>query len=104
MGVAIEDIDVTTGDTDQFNWGVGTFASRGATVAGNAIHAAALNVRKKIFENASEYFEVAEEDLVIEDGKVSVKGSPSKSITLGELALTANPLRGSVKPGPVHGL
>ena len=104
LGVAIEDIDVTTGDTDQFNWGVGTFASRGATVAGNAIHAAALNVRKKIFENASEHFEVAEEDLIIEDGKVSVKGSPSKSITLGELALIANPLRGAVKPGTVPGL
>jgi aerobic carbon-monoxide dehydrogenase large subunit len=30
IGVAVSDIDVVTGDTDQFHWGVGTFASRGA--------------------------------------------------------------------------
>ena len=30
-----------TGDTDQFYWGAGTFASRGAVVAGNAVNEAA---------------------------------------------------------------
>ena len=39
-----------TGDSAEFNWGTGTFASRGAVVAGNAINASALAVRKKIFE------------------------------------------------------
>ena len=38
LGVDVRDIDVVTGDTDQFYWGVGTFASRGAVVAGNAVH------------------------------------------------------------------
>src|SRR6266705_2601304 len=36
LGVAVGDVDVITGDTDQFYWGAGTFASRGAVVAGNA--------------------------------------------------------------------
>src|SRR5262249_46013889 len=30
LGVAPSDVDVVTGDTDQFYWGAGTFASRGA--------------------------------------------------------------------------
>ena len=44
IGVAVAEIDVVTGDTEQFHWGVGTFASRGAVVAGNAAHAAAKQV------------------------------------------------------------
>ena len=92
LGVAVEDIDVSTGDTDQFRWGVGTFASRGATVAGSAINAAADEVRKKILKMASEQLEAAEEDLELVDGTVQVKGVPAKAIPLGELANAANPL------------
>ena len=47
LGVEVDDVDVVTGDSDQFYWGAGTFASRGAVVAGNAIHAAAMAVRAK---------------------------------------------------------
>ena len=39
VGVDVRDVDVVTGDTDQFYWGAGTFASRGAVVAGSACHA-----------------------------------------------------------------
>ncbi|MCA9971412.1 MAG: xanthine dehydrogenase family protein molybdopterin-binding subunit, partial [Anaerolineales bacterium] len=30
LGVAVPEVDMVTGDTDQFHWGAGTFASRGA--------------------------------------------------------------------------
>ncbi|MBM4423856.1 MAG: xanthine dehydrogenase family protein molybdopterin-binding subunit, partial [Chloroflexi bacterium] len=33
IGVDVRDVEVVTGDTDQFYWGAGTFASRGAVVA-----------------------------------------------------------------------
>ena len=46
------DVRVVTGDTREFHWGTGTFASRGAVVAGNACHAAALRVRAKVLERA----------------------------------------------------
>ncbi len=104
VGVDVRDIEVVTGDTDQFHWGAGTFASRGAVVAGNAIHAAAVGVRKKILALASEKLEVAEEDLELADGKVQVRGVPAKAIPLGQLALEANPMRGAVKPGAEPGL
>jgi CO/xanthine dehydrogenase Mo-binding subunit len=104
LGVDARAVEVITGDTDQFYWGVGTFASRGAVVAGNAVNDAAIAVRKKILRVASEHFECAEADLVIADGKVSIAGVPGRSITLGELAAQANPMRGAVAPGTEPGL
>ena len=104
VGVDVRDVEVVTGDTDQFHWGAGTFASRGAVVAGNAIHAAAKDVRQKILRVASDQLEVAAEDLEIGEGQVRVKGVPSSAIPLGELALAANPMRGAVKPGTEPGL
>jgi carbon-monoxide dehydrogenase large subunit len=104
VGVAVSDVEVITGDTDQFYWGAGTFASRGAVVAGNAVNEAALAVRRKILEVAAEHFECAEGDLVIADGAVSIAGVPGRSIRLGELAVHANPMRGAVAPGTEPGL
>jgi carbon-monoxide dehydrogenase large subunit len=106
LGVEVTNVDLVTGDTDQFHWGVGTFASRGATVAGNAIHAAALAVRRKVLEKAVEEFEgeVSEDQLELVDGNVQIMGSPDSAISLGELALKANPMRGAVKPGSEPGL
>jgi len=97
-------VDVVTGDTDQFYWGAGTFASRGAVVAGNAVNEAAHDVRQKVLRMAAEYFEAAEDDLELVNGEVRVKGVPQRSIKLGELAVKANPMRGAVKPGTTPGL
>jgi len=104
LGVAVTDVDVVTGDTDQFYWGAGTFASRGAVVAGNAVNEASKVVRKKALKLASDLFECAEEDLVLEDGNVSIVGVPEKFVSLGDLARQANPMRGAVQPGTEPGL
>ena len=104
VGVDVAKIRVVTGDTREFHWGTGTFASRGAVVAGNACHAAALAVRKKILKLASDELEVAEDDLELDGGRVFVKGAPQRGMDLGELAVKANPLRGAVKPGVEPGL
>ncbi len=104
LGVSVDKIDVVTGDTDQFYWGAGTFASRGAVVAGNAINEASKVVRKKILKLASEHFNAPEEELELFDGTVRVQDVPRMSISLGELADEANPLRGAVKPGTEPGL
>jgi len=104
LGTDIENIRLTTGDTAEFYWGAGTFASRGAVVAGNAIHAAASNVRAKALKMASARLEVDESDLDISDGAVRVNGSPDSFVTLGDLAAASNPMRGAVKPGTEPGL
>jgi carbon-monoxide dehydrogenase large subunit len=104
VGVDVSDVSVVTGDTDQFHWGAGTFASRGAVVAGNAVNEAARDVRQKILRFASQTLEAAEEDIEIRNGEVFVRGAPDRAIPLGELAQKANPLRGAVKPGSEPGL
>jgi len=104
LGVDPANVQVVTGDTDQFHWGTGTFASRGAVVAGNAVNEAAKDVRAKILKLAGEQLEVAEQDLELVGGEVRVRGVPKKSISLGELAAQANPLRGAVRPGSEPGL
>ncbi|MCK6621775.1 MAG: xanthine dehydrogenase family protein molybdopterin-binding subunit [Calditrichaceae bacterium] len=104
LGVDVKDIRVVTGDTREFNWGTGTFASRGAVVAGNACHAAARMVRGKILRLAGEIFQTPEEDLILEGGRVYPRNAPQKALSLGELAARANPLRGAVKPGTEPGL
>ena len=104
VGVDVRDVDVVTGDTDQFYWGAGTFASRGAVVAGTAVYEAGRAVREKILRLAAEHFECAEEDLEIADGGVSIVGVPGKTVRLGELAMKANPMRGAVRPGAEPGL
>ncbi len=104
LGVAVERVRVVTGDTRAFHWGTGTFASRGAVVAGNACHAAALAVRAKILRHASEALEVDEADLELVGGEARVVGAPQRRIALGDLAQRANPLRGAVAPGTEPGL
>src|SRR5947199_3844150 len=104
LGVAVDQIEVVTGDTDQFHWGTGTFASRGAVVAGNATHEAAKSVREKAIRLAAERLGVAEDRIELKAGRAQVVDEPAKSISLGELATLANPMRGAVKPGTEPGL
>jgi len=104
LGVSPRDVRLVTGDTSEFHWGTGTFASRGSVVAANAIHAAAVNVRAKVLKLASKVLETPEEELELVDGQVRVADMPRQSISLGELAVLANPLRGAVEPGTEPGL
>lgn len=104
LGVKVSDVRIVTGDTAEFHWGTGTFASRGAVVAGNAVHAACTLVRKKVLKLASKVLEAPEGELELDNGLVRVADIPQKSIRLGELAMLANPLRGAVEPGTEPGL
>jgi aerobic carbon-monoxide dehydrogenase large subunit len=104
LGVGARDVDVTTGDTDQFYWGAGTFASRGAVVAGNAVNQAAAAVHAKAVALAARQFGCEEREVVLEDGRARRAGTPGVEIGLGELARLANPMRGAVLPGTEPGL
>lgn len=103
LGISPREVDVTTGDTDRFQWGAGTFASRGAVVAGNAVHAAAVAVRGKALALAAAEFDCEPADVLLEDGVARHRGS-NRLIPLGELAQRANPMRGAVRPGAEPGL
>jgi carbon-monoxide dehydrogenase large subunit len=104
LGVEVADVEVVTGDTDQFHWGTGTFASRGAVVAGNAVHEAARAVREKALRLAAELLGAGEEEIELAAGTARLARAPERAIPLGELARAANPMRGAVKPGSEPGL
>ncbi len=104
LGVDVANVDIVTGDTDQFHWGAGTFASRGAVVAGNAFNEAARDVRGKALKLATEVLDAEEEAVELVGGTARVQDDPERSVPLGELAQAANPLRGAVKPGSEPGL
>jgi carbon-monoxide dehydrogenase large subunit len=104
LQVRVADVQVITGDTSAFHWGTGTFASRGAVVAGSACHAAATLVRDKALALAGEHFRMDPRCLELADGMARVVGDPARAIPLGELARRANPLRGAVRPGTEPGL
>ncbi|MQA02183.1 MAG: molybdopterin-dependent oxidoreductase [Streptosporangiales bacterium] len=93
LGVRLEDVEVTTGDTRRFAYAVGTFASRAAVMSGSAIALAARKVREKALRIAGEALEVDPGDLTIADGVVQVKGDPQASIPLASVAVLSNPLR-----------
>ncbi|MEP7011611.1 MAG: xanthine dehydrogenase family protein molybdopterin-binding subunit [Acidobacteriota bacterium] len=104
LGVPVSHVEVVTGDTDQFHWGTGTFASRGAVVAGNAVNEAAKRVREKAIRLAAEKLGVTESEIELAEGAARVIANPERSIPLAELASLANPMRGAVKPGAEPGL
>ena len=103
LDVEVERVHVVTGDTREFGWGTGTFASRGAVVAGSACHEAAMAVRRKVIDVAARVFDVAPDDVELSGGSVRVRGG-GQAMTLGQLAGYANPLRGAVTPGTEPGL
>ena len=93
LGVPLDSVYVTTGDTRRMPYAVGTFASRAAVMSGNAIALAARAVRAKAITIAADALEAAEEDLEIVDGMISVKGMPGVSMPIGTTAVLSNPLR-----------
>ncbi len=93
LDVPIEKVHVTTGDTQRFAWGTGTYASRALVVAGNAIGLAAKAVREKAIKVASYVLEVAPEDLELVGGRVRVRGMPVRGLSLAALSIASNPIR-----------
>jgi CO/xanthine dehydrogenase Mo-binding subunit len=93
LGVDVKDVEITGGDTRRFPWGVGTFASRGAVTAGNAMHIAAGMVAAKAKQIAADHLEANPADLELVDGRVRVKGSPDRGIPLAAVAVLSNPVR-----------
>jgi carbon-monoxide dehydrogenase large subunit len=90
LGMAFAAVTVVLGDTDATPFGLGAFASRQAVIGGGAVALAARAVRDKALRIAAHLLEAAPPDLVIDDGTVSVRGAPGRSVMLAEVARVAN--------------
>jgi len=86
IGVPYEWITMDNSNTDSSPLCTGTFASRGTFIGGNAVKVAAQRTREKLLEIAGQAMEIAPDDLDVADGEVFVKGSPGRTMSVGDVA------------------
>ena len=85
LGVNLEDINVISDDTDLTPYDLGSWGSRATFMNGNAVLDAARNTKKEIITVASEMLEANPDDIILEGGRVFVKGS-SDQYSYSEMA------------------
>ncbi|HTW85440.1 MAG TPA: molybdopterin cofactor-binding domain-containing protein [Candidatus Sulfotelmatobacter sp.] len=102
LGVPIDQVTIVHGDTDKVQYGVGTFGSRGTPVGGAALMLAIGDIRAKAIKIAAHQWEANPDDVEYREGKLQIKGDPSKSMKIAEvgfLAFLATNLPDGVEPG-----
>ena len=102
FGVPFEHITILHGDTGVVKQGIGTFGSRSQAVGGTALHMAGSKVKAKMAKFAAALLEAHEDDVVFENGTISVKGSPASGKPFASVAAYAYrpvPLPEGLEPG-----
>ena len=87
LGVPVAQIEILHSDTKRATFGQGSYGSRSFSVGGAAVLKAAREVKDKAILGAAHTLEARPEDIVYEDGRMFVAGSPDKALTLQEVAL-----------------
>src|SRR5438093_2671391 len=102
FGVPVEHITILHGETAVVKQGIGTFGSRSQAVGGTALHMAGAKVKAKMAKFAAALLEAHEDDLVFQNGTISVKGSPASGKSFESVAAYAYvpvPLPEGLEPG-----
>src|SRR5580765_4081086 len=101
LGVDPDAIEVLTGDTALVGTGGGTYGSRTAAIGGSAALLASRAVLDKARRVAAHLVAAAPADLLVEAGRFSVRGLPSRALGWPEIAAAAH---GGRVPGEATGL
>src|SRR5664279_3971661 len=88
LGISMEDVEITHGDTESMAFGMGTYGSRSLAVGGTAIVKSIEKIIEKGKKIAAHKLEVNADDIEFAGGKFTVKGT-DKSVGFGDVALTA---------------
>jgi carbon-monoxide dehydrogenase large subunit len=103
LGADYKNMRVTHGNTERIEHGIGAHASRATVMTASATRVAALKVRDKALNIASELMQAPIEELDIVNGEVVVKGrAGGPSMSLGQIAKALEPsskTRGDREPG-----
>ena len=86
LGIPIEDVQVEHSDTLGTPFGYGTYGSRSTAVGTIAVYNSAQRIKEKARRLGAHMLEAPLEDVVLEDGKAFVKGSPDQAKTMAEIA------------------
>lgn len=102
LNLPVERVRVITADTDQAPMAGMSAGSKTVYTVGAAVQAAAEEVRRQILAMAADVLEAGVHDLEIRDGRVQVRGAPSRGIEVAELAQMTARFGSSYEP--LHGL
>jgi aerobic carbon-monoxide dehydrogenase large subunit len=89
LGIPPQDITVQEGDTDNTPYGLGTYASRSTPVGGAATAVVARKVREKGRLIAAHLLEADAGDVEWESDHFFVRGAPSRSVSIQDVAFAA---------------
>jgi len=90
LGVTPDDIRAIIGDTDMTPCGAGPFSSRGASWTTSCTVNACQKLREKLLKVGANLLKVKLEEVDIANGKVYLKKTPSKSLTIRDIARAAH--------------
>lgn len=85
LNIPFQDIQVVRGDTDVVPFDIGAYASRTTYVGGTTVVKAATDLKEKLLKLAAEKLEAAPQDLVVQAGRIEVRGVPSRGLSIKEL-------------------
>ncbi len=88
LGIPMEQVEISHGDTNRVPFGMGTYGSRSLAVGGTAIVKSLEKIIAKSKKIAAHMLEAAEADIEFKDGKFTVAGT-DRSKSFGEIALAA---------------
>ncbi|MCH2539629.1 MAG: xanthine dehydrogenase family protein molybdopterin-binding subunit [Anaerolineales bacterium] len=86
LGIPFEDVIVQHSDTLGTPFGYGTYGSRSAAVGAVAVYNSLQRIKDKAKLIGAHMLEASIDDVIYEDGKVHVKGAPTESKTIQEIA------------------
>jgi CO/xanthine dehydrogenase Mo-binding subunit len=89
LGMRPEDFRLVYQDTDAGPYDSGASGSQTTMNNGRAVVAAAQEIRDQLLDLAADRLEANRDDLELVDGSARVKGSPDKTVTIGDLASDA---------------
>jgi 4-hydroxybenzoyl-CoA reductase subunit alpha len=84
LGVQLDDIQLTTADTDLTPIDLGSYSSRVTFMAGNAAKAAAERVRDRLFLAAAKALHCDADELVARDRRILQRNRPEESLTFAQ--------------------
>ncbi|MBZ5698150.1 MAG: molybdopterin-dependent oxidoreductase [Acidobacteriia bacterium] len=94
LGIATDDVQVVSADTDATPMDTGAIASRTTYVTGNAARLAAEKAKEILFEVAAPMLGVKADQLEAKDHKIVVKGYPQRNVHIGDVASHARVVMG----------
>jgi CO/xanthine dehydrogenase Mo-binding subunit len=101
FGLSPDRVRVVFGDTDGAPFGGSAGGSKIVYTVGPAVRQAAADARRQTLEVAAALLEASEEDLVLEGGRVHVRGAPARGLDLEQVARECT--RFGARFAPIHG-